>query len=131
MIVMPILVQVPEGRSGCVVFKVDPLSSAANTLKVMDVVLEVEDVPIADDGTVQFRDDERVEFSHIVRSKHIGEQLQLRILRNGEIQEVRMSQDFCTGLYHLLMICSIVQCYSFPCSHILWTIAASTQLSDS
>lgn len=66
----------------------DPLSSAAETLKVMDVVLEVHDIPIADDGTVQFRDDERVEFSHIVRCKHIGEDLQLKILRNGEIVEV-------------------------------------------
>ena len=26
------------------------------------------------DGTVEFRNEERVEFSHIVRSKHIGEQ---------------------------------------------------------
>lgn len=101
---IPLLVQVPEGRSGCVVFKVDPLSSAADTLKVMDVVLEVEDVPIADDGTVQFRDDERVEFSHIVRSKHIGEQLRLRILRDGKIQEVskpprpRFSFISCTGV---------------------------------
>ena len=29
-------------------------------------------VPIADDGTVEFRNEERVEFTHIVRSKHIG-----------------------------------------------------------
>ena len=29
-------------------------------------------VDIADDGTVEFRKEERVEFSHIVRSKHIG-----------------------------------------------------------
>ena len=36
------------------------------------MVLEVEDVPIADDGTVEFRNEERVEFTHIVRSKHIG-----------------------------------------------------------
>lgn len=30
-------------------------------------------ISIADDGTVEFRKEERVEFSHVVRSKHIGE----------------------------------------------------------
>ena len=28
---------------------------------------------IADDATIEFRKEERVEFSHIIRSKHIGE----------------------------------------------------------
>ena len=54
-------------------FKIDPLAPAAETLEINDVVLEIEGVPIADDGTVEFRNEERVEFSHIVRSKHIGE----------------------------------------------------------
>ena len=53
-------------------FKIDPLAPAADTLEINDVVLEIEGVPIADDGTVEFRNEERVEFSHIVRSKHIG-----------------------------------------------------------
>ncbi|GMH41469.1 hypothetical protein BSKO_09379 [Bryopsis sp. KO-2023] len=83
-----VFLKVPEGGSGCVVYKVDPLSSAAGALKLMDVVMEVDGVPIADDGTVQFRDDERVEFSHIVRCKHIGEHLRLKVLREGEIMEV-------------------------------------------
>ena len=53
-------------------FKIDPLAPAADILRVNDVVLEIEGVRIADDGTVEFRNEERVEFSHIVRSKHIG-----------------------------------------------------------
>eukprot|EP00803_Ostreobium_quekettii_P002645 evm.model.scf_1356.3 EVM.evm.TU.scf_1356.3 scf_1356:20076-25448(-) len=79
--------KVPENRSGCVVYKIDPLSEACQVLDVMDVVMEVDSVPIADDGTVQFRDDERVEFSHIVRCKHIGDTLHLTILRNGQEME--------------------------------------------
>jgi hypothetical protein len=38
-----------------------------------DVVTEVDGVPIADDGTIAFRNEERVEFAHIIRSKHVGE----------------------------------------------------------
>ena len=29
-------------------------------------------VDVADDATIEFRKEERVEFSHIIRSKHIG-----------------------------------------------------------
>ncbi len=65
-------VQVPPTGSGSLVFKIDPLAPAAQVLKEHDVVMEIEGVPIADDGTVEFRNEERVEFSHIVRSKHIG-----------------------------------------------------------
>lgn len=65
--------QVPPTGSGSLVFKIDPLAPAAKVLKEHDVVMEIEGVPIADDGTVEFRNEERVEFSHIVRSKHIGE----------------------------------------------------------
>ena len=36
------------------------------------MVMQIDGVPIADDGTVEFRNEERVEFSHIVRAKHIG-----------------------------------------------------------
>ncbi len=69
---MASLLQLPPNGSGSLVFKIDPLAPAADTLEVNDVVLEIEGVPIADDGTVEFRNEERVEFSHIVRSKHIG-----------------------------------------------------------
>lgn len=53
-------------------YKVDPLSQAHRALKVNDVVLEVDDVSVADDGTIQFREDERVDFVHIIRQKHLG-----------------------------------------------------------
>jgi len=67
-----------------VVYKIDPLSQASQVLQVNDVVLEVDGVPIADDGTVQFRDDERVDFSHIIRRKHLGDKIDLLVLRNGK-----------------------------------------------
>ena len=53
-------------------YKIDPLAPASDVLKENDVVMEIDSVPIADDGTVEFRNEERVEFSHIVRAKHIG-----------------------------------------------------------
>lgn len=64
--------QVAANQSGSLVYKIDPLAPAHDVLKENDVVMEIDRVPIADDGTVEFRNEERVEFSHIVRAKHIG-----------------------------------------------------------
>ena len=64
--------QVGSNQSGSLVYKIDPLAPAHDVLRVNDVVMEIDRVPIADDGTVEFRNEERVEFSHIVRAKHIG-----------------------------------------------------------
>ena len=64
--------QVAANQSGSLVYKIDPLAPAHHVLKENDVVIEIDKVPIADDGTVEFRNEERVEFSHIVRAKHIG-----------------------------------------------------------
>ena len=34
---------------------------------------------------VVHRDDERLEYSHVIRSKHIGEQLSMTVLRDGKV----------------------------------------------
>lgn len=62
---------------------IDPLSRAAGVLKERDVVLEVQGHIVADDGTSTFRDDERIEYIHYVRSMHVGDTLSLKILRDG------------------------------------------------
>mmetsp|Transcript_37567 Transcript_37567/g.83659 ORF Transcript_37567/g.83659 Transcript_37567/m.83659 type:complete len:631 (-) Transcript_37567:577-2469(-) len=80
--------QVPEHRSGVVVVKVDPLSAAAAVLKENDVVMEVAGEPVADDGTIVFRDDERIDYTHLIHSKHVGDKLALKILRGGQELEV-------------------------------------------
>lgn len=67
-----VCLQVATNQSGSLVYKIDPLAPAHDVLKENDVVMEIDGVPIADDGTVEFRNEERVEFSHIVRAKHIG-----------------------------------------------------------
>eukprot|EP00882_Tetradesmus_deserticola_P004857 GHRQ01005118.1.p1 GENE.GHRQ01005118.1~~GHRQ01005118.1.p1 ORF type:complete len:436 (+),score=140.35 GHRQ01005118.1:147-1454(+) len=78
--------KVPEGASGCVVVKLEPSTEAAQHLQVADVILEVEGTPIAADESVQFRDDERVDYSHVISLKHVGDDLNLKILRQGEVR---------------------------------------------
>jgi hypothetical protein len=68
------------------VVKLEPSSEAASHLALSDVILEIEGVPIAADETVPFRDDERVDYSHLVSLKHVGETLRLRVLRDGQVR---------------------------------------------
>lgn len=100
----PLFVQIPNSRSGCVVYKTDPPSEASKVLKVMNVVMEVDGNLIADDGTVQFMDDESVEFSQRVQSKHIGDMLVLKIWRNRKVS------NFCRKLPWWLFILVIDSC---------------------
>jgi hypothetical protein len=49
---------------------------------------------IAADESVQFRDDERVDYSHVISLKHVGDTLNLKILRDGEVH--RFQQWLCS-----------------------------------
>lgn len=61
-----------EGMSGSLVYKLDPLAPASKSLRLNDVVLAIEEVPVADDSTIEFREEERLEFTYHVRNKHVG-----------------------------------------------------------
>ena len=73
------------------------------------MVLEIEGVPIADDGTVEFRNEERVEFSHIVRSKHIGEAA--RAIARPSKHPIRVHRSS----YRLLLPCAVAKMHVGEC----------------
>jgi len=82
--------RLPPGVSGILVSNLDPLapSSAPGALKARDVLLSVDGVPIADDGTIAFRGAERVGFTHLWRQHHVGEKLRATVWRDGESVEL-------------------------------------------
>lgn len=53
--------RLPEGRSGILITKVDPLAPANEVLRRGDVLMAVDGVDLANDGTIPFRKGERVE----------------------------------------------------------------------
>lgn len=91
----------PE-HGGSLVWKIDPLSPASRLAKVKDVILSVDGVPIADDGTIEYRGEERLEFTHRVRRHHVGEEVVLRVLRDGEEKELRFLLESCVSLVPVL-----------------------------
>ncbi|XP_072966078.1 protease Do-like 10, mitochondrial [Typha angustifolia] len=70
--------------TGVLVNKVNPLSNARKALKKDDIILAFDGVPIANDGTVPFRNRERITFDHLVSMKKPEETAFVRVLRDGK-----------------------------------------------
>ncbi len=64
--------------------KIDTLAAAHKVLQQNDVLLSFDGIPIDSDGTVCFRDGERVDFSYLVSSKYVNDCATLQVLRGGK-----------------------------------------------
>eukprot|EP00928_Gymnodinium_smaydae_P080414 TRINITY_DN6410_c0_g3_i1.p1 TRINITY_DN6410_c0_g3~~TRINITY_DN6410_c0_g3_i1.p1 ORF type:complete len:553 (-),score=122.90 TRINITY_DN6410_c0_g3_i1:256-1851(-) len=84
-----------EEQSGVLVKSVDPTTPNAEALRPGDVLLALDGVAIGNDGCVPFgcgptRDD-RVPFPFLAQGKFVGDALDAKILRAGEVLERRLS----------------------------------------
>ncbi len=70
-------------ETGVRVFRIQREDSADGLLEVGDVVLAIDDRPVANDGTVADRDS-RVPLGMLVDRMQIGDSLTVRVLRDGE-----------------------------------------------
>lgn len=75
--------KMPPGLTGVLVSKINPLSDSHRVLKKDDVIIAFDGVPIANDGTVHFRNRERITFDHLVSMKKADATGAVRILRDG------------------------------------------------
>ncbi|MED6183275.1 Protease Do-like 10, mitochondrial [Stylosanthes scabra] len=76
--------------TGVLVSKINPLSDAYNVLKKDDIILSFDGVPIANDGTVPFRNRERITFDHLVSMKQPNENAVIKVLRDGKELELNI-----------------------------------------
>lgn len=75
------------GLTGILVSRINPLSDAYRVLKKDDIILSFDGSTIANDGTVSFRNRERITFDHLVSMKKPNETAEIKVLRNGEEHE--------------------------------------------
>lgn len=80
--------RLPVGGSGILVTNVDPLAPAFGVLQKGDVLMAVDGIKLANDGTIPFRKGERVELHYYFSQLFQGDTVQLRLLRDGEVREV-------------------------------------------
>ncbi|HOR42601.1 MAG TPA: S1C family serine protease, partial [Atribacterota bacterium] len=83
--------QVEKGMGGVLINQIVPGSPADSNLEAGDVLLSMEGYSIGNDGTIEFRSNERTHLNYVVQQKQIGEDIGLTILRNGERKELKVN----------------------------------------
>ena len=79
----------PE-QTGVFVTNVIPGAPTDGIIRTGDFLLSLDDFPIANDGTVEFRTNERTWPSYVVQKRQIGEKITANILRKGEVLSVKI-----------------------------------------
>lgn len=77
-------------EGGVIVSRVLPFSSAAGKLIEGDIILEVEDMPIAEDGTFLFYKGERLEMPLLITKKQVRENIRLKIVREKAARDIEI-----------------------------------------
>ncbi len=76
-----------DDQSGVLVSVVIPGGGAEKILKNDDVIMNIDSVPIANDGTIRFRQG-RIFYSYLIDLKQINETIGLTVLRKGTVVSV-------------------------------------------
>lgn len=82
--------KIKEKKGGILVSRVFPFSAAYDQLKEGDIILEIDGVPVGEDGTFEFRNTERLSVSHLVSNKQIGENVSLKLMREGKENDISL-----------------------------------------
>ncbi|MCL2411316.1 MAG: serine protease [Treponema sp.] len=82
--------QMKENQSGVLIVGVPHGSPVTNKIYVGDVLLSIDGIEIANDGSIEFRPGERTSFVYVVQRKFIDDVITLEVLRNGEIKELEV-----------------------------------------
>jgi hypothetical protein len=77
------LLKIKERDGGVIISHVAPNSPAKDYLQAQDIVLNIDGVPIGVDGTVEFREHERLSLSYLISDRQEGENLSVVFVRNG------------------------------------------------
>lgn len=73
-----------DGERGALVNKVFPGAPAEGLIFQDDVLVAIDGYPVEEDGTVEFRRGERTFLGYIWQQKHIGDTVDVDIVRHGE-----------------------------------------------
>lgn len=78
--------QLPESETGVYVTQVVPGTSAVGLLKTGDVILDIDNHQLANDGTVLLRPGLRVQSDYFVNVHQVGDITSVTVWRNGAKQ---------------------------------------------
>ncbi|CAD5323270.1 unnamed protein product [Arabidopsis thaliana] len=80
----------PE-TTGILINKINSSSGAHKILRKDDIILAIDGVPVGNDKTCPFRNEERISFNHFISMKKPDENILVKVLRKGKEHEYNIS----------------------------------------
>jgi S1-C subfamily serine protease len=77
------------GQSGVLISAIHPGSDLEGVARPGDIILSIDGHSVANDGTVEFRKNERTQFSYYVQGHFVGEFMDIEVLRAGRVLKLR------------------------------------------
>ncbi len=82
-----------DKQTGILVHKIYPNSPAENKIKVGDIITHVDGLAIQNNGTVEFRPGEYIDYTHYIDLHQLGEAVQFQIVRENQVVELALTLD--------------------------------------
>ncbi len=79
-----------KAQSGVMVIQIDEGGSAWQHLQIRDVILAIDGMPIANNGTVQYQGRHRTRYDVSLVGKYVGDLITLQVFRTGSILSVEL-----------------------------------------
>jgi S1-C subfamily serine protease len=76
--------QMGDDQTGVLVSHIPEPESKKGFFKINDVIMEIEGVKIANDGSIPFRNGELIFFGNLIWQKYVGDKCKFKILREGK-----------------------------------------------
>jgi len=92
---------ITKETGGVLVSKVLPYSPAVGEIWSGDILLEINGIPIGEDGTFPFRGDQRLSLTHLITVEYIGDDIDLKIMRDKKIIKAKVRlEEYVTLVPH-------------------------------
>jgi len=84
-----------DKRNGVLIINLSYGTTLWDVLRTGDVLLSMDGVPIASDGTIEFVNNDRIDFTYLISLHQMGDEIELTFLREGEVlrERVRLRKE--------------------------------------
>ncbi len=89
---------IDEMTGGVLVTRVLPYSAADGYLREDDVLVEIDGIPIAEDGTFEFRATERMALNHLINRRQVNEKMDIKFVRKRNLHHKSVPMKDYIGL---------------------------------
>ncbi|MGD9590914.1 MAG: trypsin-like peptidase domain-containing protein [Candidatus Berkiella sp.] len=94
--------QMKGKQTGIVVRSIPALSCLKDKLKVNDVILKINNVPISNNGTVNIEPMKRVDYKYLINNSKLGDEIVMDILREGNPLTIKATLNNALGSMHVI-----------------------------